>query len=144
MVFISACLAGVRCRFDGQSKTHKAMVDLVSRGEAVFACPEQLGGLPTPRVQTELSGPGDAVLKGRACAVTIDGQDISGALISGAEQVLALCRLYGIQKAYLKTKSPSCGVCSIYDGSFSGRLTAGDGVCASLLLQNGIEVIPVD
>ena len=94
-------------------------------------CPEQLGGLPTPREPSERRA--DAV-------VSRSGADVTAQFRRGAEQALHLARLYGCKAAVLKERSPSCGSGEVYNGTFSGRLTPGDGVTAALLKANGIAV----
>ena len=104
---------------------------LRERYELVPFCPEIYGGLSTPRVPSERIG--DRV-------VMKDGTDVTAAFERGAQGALALCRQLGIRLALLKAKSPSCGKGRIYDGTFSGTLTAGDGVSAQLLSREGIAV----
>nr|WP_325298963.1 DUF523 domain-containing protein [uncultured Dysosmobacter sp.] len=129
-ILISACLLGVRCRYDGASKAHPAAGELARRHELVPVCPEQLGGLPTPRPPAERRG--DRV-------VTREG-DVTAQYRRGAEEALGLCRLLGCEAAVLKERSPSCGRGRIYDGTFTGTLAAGDGVTAELLAAHGIPV----
>ena len=131
MILVSACLLGCACRYDGQSKPHPLAQELAKRGLAVPVCPEQLGGLPTPRNPSERQG--DRV-------VMNDGRDVTAEYRRGAEEALRLARLYGCTAAVLKEKSPSCGSSLIYDGSFTGTLRPGVGVTAALLLRNGITV----
>lgn len=131
MLLISACLLGCACRYDGKSKPHPLAVELARRGLAVPVCPEQLGGLPTPRKPSERQS-------GRV--VMADGRDVTAEYRRGAEETLHLARLYGCTAAVLKERSPSCGKGQIYDGTFTGTLTAGDGVTAELLTAGGIEV----
>ena len=132
-LLISACLLGVACRYDGASKglPEETLRALTARHTLVPACPEQLGGLPTPRLPSERIG---------AQVVMKDGTDVTAAYRRGAEETLRLARLFGCRRAVLKERSPSCGSGTIYDGSFSGRLTGGDGVTAALLRENGIAV----
>ena len=130
-LLISACLLGAQCRYDGQSKPVLEMVALSEQFDLVPLCPEQLGGLPTPREPSERLG--EAV-------VTKGGADVTAQFSRGAAQALHLARLFGCKKAILKARSPSCGSGTVYDGSFSGRLTDGDGVTAALLKANGITV----
>lgn len=136
-LLISACLLGTACRYDGRSKPLDEA--LLSRLGALYqlipVCPEQLGGLPTPRLPCE-------VKRGRV--IRKDGEDTTEAYRRGASEALRLAKLFGAKKALLKAKSPSCGVGRIYDGSFSGRLTDGNGITAELLTQNGIEVFSED
>ena len=128
---VSACLCGFCCRYDGKSKPDERISALYESGKALPVCPEQLGGLTTPRTPCE-------IVDGKV--ISSDGEDRTQAYIRGSERVLALCREYGIKKAVLKQNSPSCGSSHIYDGTFSGRLIEGAGVTAKLLSENGIEV----
>ena len=131
MILVSACLLGCACRYDGQSKPYPLAQELAKRGLAVPVCPEQLGGLPTPRNPSERRG---------ERVVMSDGRDVTAEYRRGAEEALRLARLYGCTAAVLKEKSPSCGSSLIYDGSFTGTLRPGVGVTAALLLRNGITV----
>ena len=130
-ILISACLLGAACRYDGGSNPVLSVEALMGRCQLVPVCPEQLGGLPTPREPAERTEGG---------VVTKTGADVSAQFQRGAEQALHLARLYGCKAAVLKERSPSCGSGEVYDGTFSGRLTPGDGVTAALLKANGIAV----
>ena len=130
-LLISACLLGVPCRYDGASKPCAALELLAERFVFVPVCPEQLGGLPTPRVPAERRG--DSVM-------TRDGRNVTENYRLGANEALRIARIAGCKRALLKAKSPSCGCGRIYDGTHSGTLTDGDGVTAELLKENGIEV----
>ena len=130
-ILISACLLGLPCRYDGASKPCPAAEELRKQHTLIPFCPECMGGLPTTREPAEIAG--DRVVN-RA------GQDVTAEYRRGAEGALALCRMYGCDCAVLKEKSPSCGHGRIYDGTFTGTLTKGDGITASLLLENGIPV----
>lgn len=141
MILVSACLCGVKCRYNGDAKPDEEVIALLREGKAIPVCPEQLGGLPVPRPPAEImEGDGEAVLDGSACVRNRQGQDVTQAFIAGAEETLNIARLSGAQKAILKANSPSCGVGVIYDGTFSGNTRAGDGVAAALLRRNGIKV----
>lgn len=131
MVLVSACLAGVPCRYDGNSKGVPQVIELVNRGEAIPVCPEQLGGLTTPRVSCEICGHKVMNKEGRDCTAEFE---------LGAERTLAIAKALGITKAILKANSPSCGCGKIYDGTFSGVLINGNGRTAELLIKNGIKV----
>ena len=131
-ILVSACLLGVRCRYDGKSKPHPAVERLMEQHTLIPVCGEILGGLPTPRVSAERQG---------ARVVTADGRDVTAAYRRGAEEVLRLAKLYGCKAAVLKERSPSCGSGRIYDGTFTGTLTDGWGVTAELLRDHGICVI---
>ena len=130
-LLVSACLLGTPCRYDGKSKADPRVQALAERYELIPVCPEQLGGLPTPRLPSERRG-------GRV--VMSDGRDVTDAYRRGAEASLAICRANGCRAAVLKEKSPSCGCGRIYDGTFSRRLIAGDGVTAEALKARGIFV----
>ena len=130
-LLVSACLLGTPCRYDGKSKADARVQALVGRYEIVPVCPEQLGGLPTPRVPSERRG---------ERVVTAGGRDVTEAYRRGAEAALALCQQNGCEAAVLKEKSPSCGCGQIYDGTFSRRLTEGDGVTAEALKAHGITI----
>ena len=129
-ILISACLLGVCCRYDGASKAHPLAGALAQRHTLVPVCPEQLGGLPTPRPPAERQGDRVATREG----------DVTEQYRRGAEETLRLCRLLGCEAAVLKERSPSCGRGAVYDGTFTGTLAAGDGVTAALLEAHGIPV----
>lgn len=142
MFIVSACLAGIHCKYDGGSNYNEAIAKLVSEGSAIPVCPEQLGGRPTPRPAAEIAGgTGADVIDGRCKVIRENGEDATDEFIKGAGEVLKIVRLIGAKKAILKSKSPSCGCGLIYDGTFSGKLIKGNGVTAELLLRNGIEVV---
>ncbi|AYG00041.1 DUF523 domain-containing protein [Lactococcus allomyrinae] len=128
---VSACLAGFPCRYDGKAKTDPEVVKLVKQGLAIPICPEQIGGLPTPRPAAELVGQ-------RILSAT--GEDFTENFVRGAQETLRLAQEFGCTKAILKSGSPSCGFGQIYDGTFSGKMTAGMGITARLLWENGFEV----
>ena len=130
-LLVSACLLGLPCRYDGASKGHPLLPALLERHTLVPVCPEQLGGLPTPRPPAECQG---------ERVVTQDGTDVTAQYHRGAREALALCRMFHCDAAVLKERSPSCGQGQIYDGSFSRHLIPGDGVTAALLRKNGILV----
>ena len=130
-ILVSACLLGCPCRYDGKSKPNDAVLSLMERHTLIPVCPEQLGGLATPRIPAERRGGG---------VFTESGVDVTAQYTRGAEEALRLARLYGCTCAILKERSPSCGSGEVYDGSFSRRLLAGDGVTAALLKANGIAV----
>ncbi|MGH2757410.1 MAG: DUF523 domain-containing protein [Actinomycetota bacterium] len=141
-VLVSACLAGCACRFDGSGQLDDRVARLVSDGRAVLVCPEEEGGLGTPRPPAEIvGGDGRDVIQGRARVVTRDGTDVTEAYLAGARRALEAARGSGAAMAVLKARSPSCGKGRVYDGSFSRTLRAGDGVTTALLEANGIQVI---
>ena len=130
-ILISACLLGTCCRYDGGGNRQEWAEELGRRYELVPVCPEQLGGLATPRPPAERLG--DRV-------VTNAGSDVTDAYEKGAAEALALARLLNCQAAVLKERSPSCGRGAIYDGTFSHTQVPGNGVTAQRLLEAGIPV----
>ncbi|WP_436740462.1 DUF523 domain-containing protein [Streptomyces sp. BBFR102] len=140
-VLVSACLRGVPCRFDGRDKAVGGLDRVLAGRRVVEFCPEQAGGLPTPRAAAELvGGDGHAVLDGRARVVDAGGADVTEAFREGARRALAAARRAGCTEAVLMPRSPSCGRGEVYDGEFRGVLVPGDGVTAALLERNGIAV----
>ena len=132
-ILVSACLLGEKCRYDGKSKPCKAVLELAERHELIPICPEVMGGLSTPRSPAEIMT--DGSVKNRL------GRDVTQEYRTGAQTALQIAKREGCTVAILKEKSPSCGTGLIYDGSFTGTLCAGDGVCAALLKQNGLRVL---
>ena len=141
-VLVSACLLGQECRYDGRHNESAALIaELKSRGETpVPFCPEERGGLSTPRPPAwiEKSGAG-AVLDGESRVLTESGADVTAEFRRGAEGALRACREHGIERAYLKERSPSCGVANTH---VAGKLVEGPGVTAELLKRNGIDPFP--
>ena len=137
----SACLLGIKCRYDGRDKPNAKVLDLAKKEILIPVCPEQLGGLSSPRDPSETTGIGSEVLDGKARVITKDGKDVTQNFIKGAEEVLKLAKLFNVKEAILKQRSPSCGCGKIYDGTFSNTLVDGDGVAAALLKRNNINVI---
>jgi len=131
-VLISACLLGVSCRYDGNFKEHENINYLLNKYNLIPVCPEQLGGLETPREPSEQLG-----LK----VFTKSGKDVSSYFYKGAKEGLKLGALFKCNKAILKSKSPSCGYKKIYDGSFSGKIIEGNGVFANILKENNFKII---
>ena len=135
-LLVSACLIGVRCRYDGGSKPRRLLVEMARRGLVLPLCPEQLGGLSTPRVPAELvGGTGEEVLAGEARVVDRSGVDRSEAFRLGARETLSRARRHGCRLAVLKERSPSCGVCRLADGR------EGLGVTAALLAAEGLDLM---
>ena len=130
-ILVSACLLGVACRYDGKRKPNEAVIALKEKYNLIPVCPEIMGGLPTPRLPSEIR---------EETVIMENGEDVTDKYSKGAEETLRLARLFGCGKAVLKEKSPSCGSGRIYDGTFSKTLTEGNGVTAGMLLANGIRV----
>ena len=131
-ILVSACLLGERCRYDGDSRPCASVQALSNAYRLIPVCPEVLGGLPTPRVPSEICG---------ARVMMKNGTDVTENYRLGAEKALAIARAHGCTVAILKERSPSCGKGRVYSGSFNGQLVDGNGVCAALLLENGIRVL---
>ncbi len=132
---VSACLVGVNCRYDGKNNLNPNIKKIYDRKEAILVCPEQLGGLSTPRVPCER-------LKNKV--IDRNGIDRTKEFYKGAKEALLIARKNNIMTAIMKKNSPSCGKGYIYDGSFSGKLISGNGVCIEVLEENGIKVLTED
>lgn len=130
-ILVSACLLGLETRYDGKGKMHPALVALSEQHTLIPVCPEQLGGLPTPRPPCEIR---DGRVFNQA------NEDRTDAFVHGAQQSKEICELTRCQAAVLKSRSPSCGRGQVYDGSFSGTLVEGNGVFAQMLQDEGIPV----
>lgn len=139
-VAVSACLLGVNCRYNGGSALRERLLeDGVSY---IPLCPEQLGGLPTPRNPAEIDkGDGIDVLMGNGGVVDIEGNDVTISFIRGANEMLNLIKRLSIRRALMKEESPSCGVKRIQR---KGKSVQGMGVTTALLIKEGIEVIGID
>lgn len=131
-VLVSACLLGENCKYSGGNNYNKEVAALKKRYELISVCPEQLGGLPTPRVPCEIAA-------GRV--VNQDGADKTEAFVLGARRSLELAQKHNCTLAVLKENSPSCGSGTIYDGSFTGKLITGNGITAALFVEKGIKVV---
>ncbi len=131
-ILVSACLLGCACRYDGRSKPNDGVLALMDKHTLVPVCPEQLGGLSTPRPPAERREGG---------VFTQAGADVTGQYSRGGEQAVRMAKLYGCRVAILKARSPACGKDRIYDGTFTGTLTDGHGAAAEALLQAGIRVV---
>ncbi|WP_086313201.1 hypothetical protein A5821_000741 [Enterococcus sp. 7F3_DIV0205] len=142
MIGISACLGGICCRYDGQSKEITALKKLVENGQAILVCPEVLGGLPIPREPAEISG-GDGfdVWNAKAKVLTKTGEDMTALFKQGA--IIAYQKLVekGVTTIILKENSPSCGGSNIYDGTFSGDRRNGPGVATAYFISKGLDVV---
>ena len=130
-ILVSACLLGHACRYDGQSKPHAGVAELLKKHTLVPICPEVQGGLPTPRPPAEIQG--DRVINS-------EGRDVTDFYLRGAQAALELAKILGAKVAILKERSPSCGSGTIHNGQFDGGLIDGWGVAARLLRDNGITV----
>jgi len=139
----SACLLGIKCAWDGKGRyKSKKVIKLSKEVTIIPVCPEQLGGLATPRIPQEIQKcSGNIVLAGKGKVKNKNGEDVTKQFILGAKETLKIAKIFGAKEFIAKQKSPSCGCGKTYDGSFSGKLIKGDGVTTALLKRNGIRVI---
>lgn len=133
-ILVSACLLGVNCTYKGTSKEQEALLHMLKEGKHTLIpiCPEQLGGMSTPRFPSERKG---------EQVISCEGKDVTEVFRKGASEALRLAQLYDCKVAILKERSPSCGSGQIYDGTFTGNLIEGDGVTAELLKKYGMQII---
>lgn len=136
MILVSSCLAGINCKYNGGNNYNEKVFNLVKEGKAIPVCAEQLGGLTTPRIASEIK-----YIDGKRYVINKAGEDVTEQFEKGANEILDLAKKLNITKAILKAKSPSCGKGKIYNGEFNGGLIQGNGILAELLIENGIEVI---
>lgn len=132
-VLVSACLLGADCRYDGKNCFNEDILLLKDKCNFIPICPEQMGGLPTPRVPAE-------IVNGKL--INKEGKDVSLEYNKGRQIALEFAKLNNCKYAILKQKSPSCGCGVVYDGSFSGKLINGNGNTTKLLMESGIKVYP--
>jgi uncharacterized protein YbbK (DUF523 family) len=142
MILLSACLCGVNCKYNGGNNTYPFLLDMSKNDDVLLVCPEEKGGLSTPRKPCEIvGGTGAEVLEGTARVINSDQMDVTENFVAGAYKVLDLARANQVDLAVLQDRSPSCGAGRIYDGNFNGQLIDGDGVTAALLRRSGIKVV---
>jgi uncharacterized protein YbbK (DUF523 family) len=141
MYIISACLCGVNCKYNGQNNLNERCLKLFRDGKAVLVCPEQLGGLQTPRNPVELNNRASQVVEGDGNALNNKGEDVTKQFLNGAYETLKIARELGATKAILKEGSPSCGANFVYDGTFTGNKIKGKGITAYILEKEGINVL---
>ncbi|MDD6327685.1 MAG: DUF523 domain-containing protein [Lachnospiraceae bacterium] len=134
-IAVSSCLLGENCKYNGGNNYSERVEKYLDGHEVIRICPEVLGGLPTPRQSAEIVD-GKVKLK--------DGTSVDDAFRKGAELALNMVINNGVQLVILQSRSPSCGVNTIYDGTFSGTIISGEGVFAKLLKENGIKVVDVE
>lgn len=142
MIIVSSCLLGVHAKYDGTvTNKNYLLLKYSYLGQYLPFCPEQLGGLTTPRAPVEIiDGSGEDVLQEKTKAINSIGEDVTSQFKKGAEQSLYLAEIFSIKAAILKERSPSCGVHKIYDGSFRHVIREGQGVTAAILSWKGIPV----
>jgi len=141
-VLVSACLLGIRCRYDGSTNPAGELDALLEGKHVVAICPEEMGSLPTPRPAAQLHGGSAAdVLDGKAIVRTHQGNDVTAEFLQGAQQVARIAAEMGAQTAILKERSPSCGVCCVHR---DGQLVEGRGVAAEALARMGVQLTSLD
>lgn len=141
MILISACLAGLKVRYNGTDSLDERIQQFVLENKAVTVCPELMGGFSTPREPAEIvGGDGEDVLDGRAKVVEKSGRDVTELYLKGAYATLQKALEVGATKVILKEYSPSCGSAMIYNGDFNSTKLVGVGVTTALLRRNNIVV----
>ncbi|MEZ4598925.1 MAG: DUF523 domain-containing protein [Syntrophotaleaceae bacterium] len=140
-ILVSACLLGLATRYDGGTKSNSRCLEFLRSNDLIPipVCPEQLAGLPTPRLQSSFcTGTGSDVLDGTGSLLLADGREVTVPFVRGAEETLKVCRLTGCREALFKERSPSCGVRQVYLGE---RIVSGQGVTTALLLRHGVRIL---
>lgn len=132
MILVSACLLGINCKYDGDNNSHEGVIKYLKDKQFILVCPEQLGGLSTPRIPCEIV---NGKVKNK------HGLDMTEKFLKGAYEALKIAKIYSCKKAILKEGSPSCGSHKIYDGTFLGNKIDGIGITASILKNEGIDII---
>ena len=131
-IMVSACLAGRNCKYNGGNNRNEKVLKLMEGNEVILVCPEEMGGLPTPRVPSEIR---DGLVTAK------DGRIVDGEFRAGAAKCLEIALTEQPDLVVLKSRSPSCGVKQRYDGTFTGTLTDGPGVTAQLLMEHGFRCL---
>ena len=134
-IVVSACLLGENCKYNGGNNRNDKLIQYLKGHEVIPVCPEVLGGLPTPRIPVEL-------VDGKA--IRRDGVSVDRAFHDGAVKALEIALKNGVELAILQSRSPSCGVKEIYDGSFSGTKISGQGIFTGMLMKKGIKVVDAE
>ena len=134
-IMVSACLLGTDCKYNGGNNYNEKVIEYVKGHEVIPVCPEVVGGLPTPRIPCEIVN---------GVVTNAEGESKDREYRAGAEKCLKIAKEKEIDMAILQSRSPSCGVNQIYDGTFSGTKIPGSGIFASLLKENGFKVIDLE
>ena len=135
VIAVSACLLGQNCKYNGGNNRNEKLLEYLKGHTVLPICPETLGGLPTPRVPSEISD-------GRV--INKEGKDVTAEFVSGAHKALETVRSGGAEMIILQSRSPSCGAKNVYDGTFSGRTVEGKGIFAALAEEDGYRIIDVE
>ncbi|MDY0318207.1 MAG: DUF523 domain-containing protein [Candidatus Izemoplasmatales bacterium] len=136
LIAVSACLIGVNCKYNGKNNLNNRVMDYLQGKEVILICPEELGGLTTPRIESEIQQNGSVINK--------VGLDVTENFHLGAQKALAKMKKYNCEYVILKDGSPSCGYKNIYDGSFTGKRIRGQGISARYFIENGIKIIDLE
>ena len=131
-IAVSACLLGENCKYNGGNNYSEKVVRFIKKHEVISICPELLGGLPVPREPAEIV---DGIAR------TKDGASVNEEFRLGAENAMKIIEENHIELVILQSRSPSCGVKAIYDGTFSGKLTAGQGIFAQMLAKRNFKIL---
>ena len=138
MILLSACLVGINCRYDGSNLLNDPLLNRIKDKGFIPLCPEQLGGLPTPRAAASIhKGTGARVMEGNARVININGNDVTEAFLKGAQEGLKIAKLLNIKTAILKDNSPSCGVHFTHSGF---QRIQGAGIFTALLKSEGFTI----
>lgn len=132
---VSACLLGENCKYNGGNNLSQKVLDFTKGHEVIPVCPEVLGGLPTPRIPSEIVN---------GTVTSKSGKNVDKEFRRGANTCLKMAKENDVDLVILQSRSPSCGVKNIYDGSFSGKIIEGKGIFARLLDKNGFKIIDVE
>ncbi|MGL4911961.1 MAG: DUF523 domain-containing protein [Romboutsia sp.] len=142
MILVSACLVGINCKYDGENNKNDKVIEYLKDKQFIIICPEQLGGMSTPRDPSEIIRlDGEAVISGRTSVITNKRLDVTRKFKKGAQESFKIAQIYNCKEAILKEGSPSCGSSYIYDGTFTGKKVEGVGVTTALFKSKGIKVI---
>lgn len=133
-IAVSACLLGENCKYNGGNNYNEKVIEFVKGHEVIGICPELLGGLPVPREPAEIV---DGIVR------TKDGASVNEEFRHGAEAAMNIIEENDIELVILQSRSPSCGVKAIYDGTFSGNLIVGQGVFAQMLAKRNYKTVDV-
>ena len=139
MILISGCLVGINCKYNGKNNYNEKALELVKSGKAIPICPEQLGGLTTPRNPSEIK-----IINNKRYVINNKNEDVTEQFVRGANEVLKLAKELDVEKVILQSRSPSCGVGKIYSGNFDRKLVDGNGILAQMLIDNDIEVVDIE
>lgn len=134
-IMVSGCLLGENCKYNGRNNYNEKVAEFIKGHEVVSVCPECLGGLPVPRVPAEIVN---------GVVINKEGENVDIQFRKGAEIALEIARKESIDLAILQSRSPSCGVKQIYDGTFSKNIIDGQGIFAKLLKENGFQIIDIE